>query len=55
MSFKVPVMFEIDYDKAVDTAKILLDLIRQGYWLVSMPEYQLPRNLVAGSCQQLFT
>jgi len=46
---RIPIQFEIDHDKAVNIAKILLDLIRQGHWLVSMPEYQLPRNLVAGS------
>jgi hypothetical protein len=41
--------FEVDRAKAVDIAKILLDLITQRHLLVSMPEYQLPQNLVLGS------
>ncbi|MEM3666986.1 MAG: hypothetical protein QW222_07905 [Candidatus Bathyarchaeia archaeon] len=46
---KAPIQFEFDNNKATNIAKILLDLFRQRHWLVSMPEYQLPRNLVAGS------
>jgi hypothetical protein len=46
---KVPVQFEVDEIKAVNIAKVLLKLIEQRHWLVSMPEYQLPRNLQAGS------
>jgi hypothetical protein len=46
---KVPVRFEVDEDKAVNIAKVLLDLFGRRHWLVSMPEYQLPRNLQAGS------
>ena len=48
-TLRVPVQFEIDDAKAINIAKILVNLIGQGHWLVSMPEYQLPRNLQAGS------
>jgi len=44
-----PVRFEADESKAVNIARILLGLIEQKHWLVSMPEYQLPRSLQAGS------
>jgi hypothetical protein len=46
---KVPVQFEVDEIKAVNISKVLLNLIEKRHWLVSMPEYQLPRNLQAGS------
>jgi hypothetical protein len=46
---KIPIKFEIDDDKAVSIAEILLGLIEQRHRLISMPEYQLPRNLQAGS------
>jgi len=46
---KTPVPFEVNEVKAVGIAKILLNLIGQRHWLVSMPEYQLPRNLQAGT------
>jgi endonuclease III len=46
---RTAVEFEIDENKAVEIAKILFDLHMQKHSLVSMPEYQLPRNLVAGS------
>jgi hypothetical protein len=46
---KVPVQFEVDGDKAVAIARVLSALIEQGHWLVSMPEYQLPKSLKAGS------
>ena len=45
----MPIQFEVNQNKAIDIAKILLDLIEQRHWLVSMPEYQLPRNLKPGS------
>jgi hypothetical protein len=45
----VPVRFEIDNAKAMNIARILVDLVGQGHRLVSMPEYQLPRNLQAGT------
>ena len=48
---RVPIQIEIDNDKAISIAKVLLDLIGQRHWLVSMPEYQLPRNLQAGTCE----
>ncbi|MEM3400817.1 MAG: hypothetical protein QXP86_01875 [Nitrososphaerota archaeon] len=41
--------FEINEEKAEKIAEILLDLHKQGHPLVSMPEYNLPRNLIAGS------
>ncbi|MEM2183593.1 MAG: hypothetical protein QXQ62_05645 [Candidatus Bathyarchaeia archaeon] len=44
-----PVEFEVDFDRAFRIAGVLLDLIRSGGWLVSMPEYRLPRNLMAGT------
>jgi len=44
-----PVQFIIDEGKGVDVARVMLDLIGQRHRLVSMPEYQLPRNLRAGS------
>lgn len=44
-----PVEFEVDFDRAFRIAGVLLDLIRSGSWLVSMPEYRLPRNLMAGT------
>ncbi|MEM4727854.1 MAG: hypothetical protein QXD04_06360, partial [Candidatus Bathyarchaeia archaeon] len=46
---KAPILFEIDYDRAVKIARVLSDLILHAHRLVSMPEYQLPRNLLAGS------
>ena len=46
---KTPAQFGVDEGKAVEVARVLLDLIMQGHWLVSMPEYRLPRNLQAGS------
>ena len=39
----------IDDDKAVKIAKVLLSLHAEKHSLVSMPEYQLPRNLQPGS------
>ena len=39
----------IDEDKAVRIAKVLLSLHAEKHSLVSMPEYQLPRNLQPGS------
>jgi len=47
--FMSPVRFEVDESKAVNIARILLDLIEQKHWLVSMPEYRLPQSLQAGS------
>jgi len=47
--FEVPVRFEFDEGKAINIARILLDLIEQKHQLVSMPEYRLPRNLQAGT------
>ncbi|MBS7631453.1 hypothetical protein KEJ47_07770 [Candidatus Bathyarchaeota archaeon] len=47
--FKAPVRFKVDETKAIIIAKIFLDLISHRRWLVSMPEYQLPRNLAHGS------
>lgn len=46
---RFPVEFEVDCDRAFRIAGVLLDLIRSGSWLVSMPEYCLPRNLMAGT------
>lgn len=43
------VEFEVDYNRAFRIAEVLLDLIRSGHWLVSMPEHRLPRNLVSGT------
>jgi len=46
---KTVVEFEINEDKAIKIARILLDLHKQSHLLVSMPEYQLPRNMAPGS------
>jgi len=46
---RVPVQFEINNVKAVNIAKVMVDLIKQAHWLVSMPEYRLPQNLQAGT------
>ena len=46
---KVLTQFEVDEGKAVAIARVLLGLIEQGHWLIFMPEYQLSRNLKAGS------
>ena len=46
---KAPAEFEVDEGKAAAIAGVLLGLIERAHWLVSMPEYQLPRNLKAGS------
>ncbi|MEM2603599.1 MAG: N-glycosylase/DNA lyase [Candidatus Korarchaeum sp.] len=46
---RFPVEFEVDFDRAFRIAEVLFDLIRSGSWLVSMPEYRLPRNLMAGT------
>lgn len=45
---KVPLPFEIDHNKAVEIAGVLSGLIAQRHRLISMPEYQLPRNLMPG-------
>jgi len=46
---QTPAQFEVNDVKAINIAKVLVDLIARGHWLVSMPEYQLPKNLLAGS------
>jgi len=38
-TLRAPIQFEIDDVKALNIAKILLGLIKQRHWLVSMPEY----------------
>ena len=46
---RTPIQFEIDENKADNIARALKGLIEQRHWLVSVPEYQLPRNLQAGT------
>jgi len=52
---KTPIQFEVDEGKAVDIARVLLDLIGQGHWLVSMPEYGCHGTFRLGAVNMLYT
>ncbi|MEM2130465.1 MAG: hypothetical protein QXZ70_07700 [Candidatus Bathyarchaeia archaeon] len=43
------VKIKIDTEKATEIAKVLLKLHEQKHQLITMPEYQLPRNMQQGS------
>lgn len=46
--FNVNCNFVIDENRAINIARVLIDLFKQKPELVNMPEYQFPKNLIRG-------